>query len=152
MASVYRARTVPAWNTPLTPTNFLATALLLGGLMVNATLLSLAGLQVTSGLPLGFRDLIAAGLTFSLLCLLLATWLCLRLWLGRRSGSPSPTRAGLLLGAAAGLALALLLLALMGETDFPRPVSLARIALVLAVAAEIKERQAFYGSYQRVGV
>lgn len=38
MAGAYRLRTIPAWNTWLTPASFLTTALLLGGLVVGVVL------------------------------------------------------------------------------------------------------------------
>ena len=44
MARVYRVRTVPAWDTPLTTVSFFATALLLGALGVGTGLVLLPGI------------------------------------------------------------------------------------------------------------
>jgi anaerobic dimethyl sulfoxide reductase subunit C (anchor subunit) len=43
MARVYRVRTIPAWDTPLTTLSFFASALLLGSLAVGAALVLLPG-------------------------------------------------------------------------------------------------------------
>ncbi len=62
MARVYRLRTVPAWNTPLTTLSFFTTTLLLGSLLV-ATLVGLIpGVpEVIASTPLHQLALVAAG-------------------------------------------------------------------------------------------
>ena len=49
MANAYRVRTVPAWNTWVTPASFFTTALLLGGLSVGTTLWVTCALSLVEG-------------------------------------------------------------------------------------------------------
>lgn len=62
MANAYRLRTVPAWDTWVTPASFFTTAFLLGGLAVGATLV------VNPDVHLNCRSLHCSGSPWALWC------------------------------------------------------------------------------------
>jgi DMSO reductase anchor subunit len=124
MARVYRVRTIPAWDTPLTTVSFFASALLLGSLGVGAALVILPGVP---GSPVtGPLHAIAAAA---------AAGFGAELALPGR-GWAHAIRRILLLG---GLALALGFL-----LGVPRAPEGLVAAFILALAAEVLGRYLFY--------
>ena len=156
MMRVYMVRTVPAWHTLMTPLNFTATAVVLGGLLVNAGLWT-----VVDRLDFVVSDPVVTALSLGMILLQFGVWVFLRFWLGRRLVAqarrrgvllPTVTRVGAILGALSGLALALLVASVVGMLGGLSPLVFAWLALVLAVGAEVGERQAYYSAYERMGV
>ncbi len=154
MTRVYTVRTVPVWNTALTPVNFTASALVTGGLALHALLWSRTPATV---LPTSAAVTLALGLV----ALLLFVWIGLRLGLGHRvrvrRRDAELTRLGptpLGMGLAVAATLTLVLASLGAMVAWPATALLAAAwgAWALAVASEISERQAYYGAYRRVGV
>ncbi len=124
MARVYRIRTVPAWNTPLTTASFFATTALLGTLPVGVALVLLPGVPAERiSLPLRFIALAAAAVFGARL-------------LARRRGALRGIRRILPL---LGLALSLAMLVGAG-----RPPALPIAAFAVAVATETLGRYLFY--------
>lgn len=156
MMRVYMVRTVPVWNTLMTPFNFTATAVMLGGLLVNAGLWTL----VWRG-AVGIGETVATALSLGMILLLFGVWVFLRFWLGRRLvlvarrqgiALPGVTRAGAVLGGLSGLVLALVVAAAVGVVPAGLTVPLAWLAWALGTASEAAERQAMYAAYERLGV
>ncbi len=124
MARVYRVRTVPAWDTPLTTIGFFATALLLGTLGVGA------GLVLLPGIP----DVLVTG-PLHWLALAAAAGFGARL-AGPGRGTMHGVRRLLLL---VGLALTIGLLVSAGRAG-----ALLVAAFAVALAAETLGRYLFY--------
>lgn len=124
MARVYRVRTIPAWDTPLTVVSFFASALLLGSLGVGAALVLLPGVP---GSPVtGPLRLIAVAA---------AAGFGAELAVPGRGRAHAVRRILLLVGLALALGL------LLGVARTPEWLA---VALGLAVAAEVLGRYLFY--------
>ncbi len=154
MTRVYTVRTVPVWNTALTPVNFTASALVTGGLALHALLWSRAATSVPSTSA-------SVTLALGLVALMLFVWIGLRFGLGhrvrvRRRDSDltrlGPTALGTGLSGAATVTLVLASVGAVVAWPTPALLVAAWGAWVLAVASEVSERQAYYGAYRRVGV
>jgi DMSO reductase anchor subunit len=124
MARVYRIRTVPAWDTPLTTVSFFATALLLGALGVGT------GLVLLPGIP----DVLVTG---PLHWIALAAALAFGAELAGAGRGPLHALRRVLLVAGLGLAVGLLLTA-------GRATGLLVAAFVAALAAQTLGRYLFY--------
>jgi DMSO reductase anchor subunit len=132
MARVYRLRTVPAWDTPLTTASFFLTAGSLGGLA--------AGTLLASRVPV----------LIAVLCL--AVELTLEpAWRRRRPPSPAP--------APQRVPLLILAILLAGTAALPGPFAgtglylpALALALAAAVAAAIQGRSAFYRGVGQLGI
>jgi anaerobic dimethyl sulfoxide reductase subunit C (anchor subunit) len=124
MARVYRVRTIPAWDTPLTTTSFFAAALLLGTLSVGTGLVLLPGVPdgMVAGPLHGIALAAAAGFGAELAL--------------RGRGTLHGVRRVLLL---VGLALSVGLLLSAG-----RATALLVAAFAVALAAEVLGRYLFY--------
>jgi anaerobic dimethyl sulfoxide reductase subunit C (anchor subunit) len=129
MSRIYRVRTVPAWNSPLTTASFFATTLLLGALGVGA------GLALAPGLPAsllaaplrGIAGAAAVGFTVAGLAATLAA---------RGRGVLDRTRRVLLL-----VGLALVAAPLLGAGHAP---AMLVAAFAVALAVETLGRYKFY--------
>lgn len=124
MARVYRLRTLPAWDTPLTTVSFFATALLLGTLAVGTALV------LMPDVPAGRFDGPLRGIAVAAAVGFLARLA------GPGRGRPHAARRALL---AAGLLLVTATLVAGG-----RPPALLVAAFLLALASEVRGRYLFY--------
>jgi DMSO reductase anchor subunit len=149
MSRVYRLRTVPAWDTPLTPVSFFLTAGSLGG---PAAALAIAVATGTSGAS-------RADLLLAAACL--AVELALEpAWRAHRSRAAARVDPGLYPARTAGLAgptlrPTFLLIALACSLSAVAGVgrsALIAAALVGSLAAAVLGRAAFYASYARRGL
>jgi anaerobic dimethyl sulfoxide reductase subunit C len=161
MARVYRVRTVPAWDTPLTTATFFLTVLSLGPLAA-AVMVGAAGGAAAAG-----PELIVAG---RMLVALAGAALALELWLeapwrARRRAAAAAVDVGLnpLAGGAGDdvrrqtlLVVALALVVATPIADLmaggPPADLLIGLALAAALAAAVKGRSRFYRSHARRGV
>lgn len=153
MSWAYRLRTVPAWNSWVTPLSFLVTTLLLGGLA--------AGLSVALIPPLlGTPAVRLPGLPVGVILLLCVEFLLLPLWLVGLAGRSPAARAALALLVRRHRVLLQLRLILMVVavglaglllTPWNGPALFLALAGV-AAAAEVLGRILFYAAYAREGV
>ena len=153
MSRAYRLRTVPAWDAWTTPAAFLGTALLLGSVGAAAALSAgPQGVAVPENAP-GYLALAA-------LAVLLAEQMVLLAWTRRLAGGPEASREALrrivvgrrswLLArlAAGGLSA----VACAAAVLLIRPEEVLRLALVLALTAELFGRLLFYEARVREGL
>ncbi|MFO7892721.1 MAG: DmsC/YnfH family molybdoenzyme membrane anchor subunit [Longimicrobiales bacterium] len=159
MARVYRLRTVPVWDTVLTPTGFFLTTAVLGSLGA-ALALALAGPGWEPAIR-GLAWVAMAGLMAELALLPLVRG---QVAAGRRAADPGLWRdlpgrwatvgRAALLGAALVASAGALFMATVGAGTVGMtlvPPSLAA-ALVASAAGEVVGRAAFYAGYARVGM
>lgn len=152
MTNVYMLRTVPAWNGPLTPLAFVATALLLGaGVVAVAALWPQADATGDEALRLG-----VTAPTLATLVTLAALAVHALALLAAMPGRVVPGGMGLatahlaLLALGAGVLLAAALRA--RAADIPAALRLAGLALALTLAGELAGRVLFFGLYARMGL
>ncbi len=124
MARVYRLRTVPAWDTPLTTASFFVTTLLLGSLSVGAALALVPGTA---------RALASAPLRW--IAIAAAAGFCAKLVMQRRGPVDGTRRLLLLLGVALSVGLLL---------SDGRARALLIASFAVALAAETLGRHRFY--------
>jgi anaerobic dimethyl sulfoxide reductase subunit C (anchor subunit) len=87
MANAYRLRTVPAWDTWVTPVSFFISALLLGGLLIGALLVLVPGVRLDS------LDSVLRGIALGAAVLLSTELVVLLLWLsGLAAGRGATSR------------------------------------------------------------
>jgi anaerobic dimethyl sulfoxide reductase subunit C len=156
MASAYRLRTVPAWNTWITPASFIATAMLLGALACGALLVLFTQAQPSwanaflRSMALSAAFILAAGLALQ------------AAWLTQLQGSPAAIASFSKIAQkhVAILKLRFVLAAVAIATvcftlawpRLPIQTSLWILAFVLALSTEIAGRILFYNSRVRSGV
>jgi anaerobic dimethyl sulfoxide reductase subunit C len=165
MARVYRLRTVPGWDTPLTTATFFLTAIALGALAATLAISGVVGAASVAEqavLVLAGRVLLlVAGLALALELWLEATWAARRRAAARRvdqglnppgDGDPGGDvgRRTLLV-----IALALIVVAQLSAgwaASRPPPDLLVGLALAAALVASVLGRARFYRSHARLGV
>jgi anaerobic dimethyl sulfoxide reductase subunit B (iron-sulfur subunit) len=146
MARVYMQRTVPLWNHWRTPLAFIATAVLMGGLVANVVLW-------TTG-SLSFEQTRAASLLVLTVCMVGVAVPCGLRSIRRRTGRPGRVTGGVAggLSAAAGLGLLALLVVRPEPVPGATPVVLSWLALGLALIDQLARRRDYFARYQRLGV
>jgi DMSO reductase anchor subunit len=146
MAGVYRQRTVPVWNRARTPWSFLVTALLLGGVGVNALVWSFAHLE---------KELVQSISIWLLVLCVVGVGLPWRLWqmreMGGAKGRPVLGLTGAL-GNAFGLSLLALLVVRPDLVAGNLPLWVSWGLLLLVGADQVVQRRRYFGGYERVGV
>jgi anaerobic dimethyl sulfoxide reductase subunit C (anchor subunit) len=159
MSNAYRLRTVPAWNTWVTPASFFVTALLLGALACALLLIGPGQAQTAWGLLAVQRVALWA-------VLLLGAGLALfALWLAQMHGSQAAAASFLhiqrrhpillrlrLVFAVAGLLAASAILLGPGQANLLQQGAAAILAFGLALLAEACGRLLFYAARVRHGV
>ena len=146
MAGVYRQRTVPVWNRARTLWSFLVTALLLGGLGLNALVWSFAHLEM---------ELVQSISIWLLVLSVVGVGLPWRLWQMRETGGAKGRPVlGLTgaLGNALGLSLLVLLVVHPDLVAGNLPLWMSWGLLLLVGADQVVQRRRYYGGYERVGV
>ncbi len=146
MAGVYRQRTVPVWNRASTLWSFLVSALLLGGLGLNALVWGFAHFEegLVQSISIWLLSLCVVGVG--------VPWY----WWLMREVRDTEGRSELGLSGAMGIAFGLgFLVLLVGGPDLMAG-SLALWMswglLILVGADQVKQRRRYYGGYERVGV
>ena len=158
MVGAYRLRTIPAWDTWVTPVSFLTTALLLGGLTVGMAL------ALDASTPPGFLHPVLQWVALGVVVLLGLELVISLLWiaaLATEQGAASRAAAritrehGLIFRLR--LALAVLAMAVAGASLLPWGEGAARlitliVAFGLVLASELLGRVLFYEARVRHGV
>jgi len=146
MGGVYRQRTVPVWNRHSTPVAFLVSALVLGGLGLNAVIWSFARMEV------GLTRNASIGLLLLSVVLVGLPW---RWWQMREFGKNKQlSPPGLLgsVGTALGLGLMTMLLIRPEVMSGNLPGGLSWGLLLFLGADQVTQRRRYYGGYERLGV
>ena len=156
MSNSYRLRTVPAWDTWITPVSFLATALLLGGLAVSVALAvdSNAAPELARSALRGIALAVAVGGGVEVLAIVL--WL-IRLASGAQAAKSAFARItqkqGLILTARQGLLLAGIGVAGLAVSPVRETqAGIVILAFALVLISEMLGRLLFYEARVRQGV
>lgn len=151
MGSAYRLRTVPAWDTWLTPASFFVTTFLLGALAAGVLLAS--ALQA----PAGWTSTVLQGIALWAVALLGIELVIIPLWLAQLTGSEAAAHSAVRVTQAHGalfmlrLTLAVVSLIAVGAALLGfLPGMLVAFGLVLA--SEVMGRLLFYAARVRHGV
>ena len=154
MGSAYRLRTVPAWNTWLTPVSFFVTTFLLGALAVGVLL------AVPSQAPAGGMGAVLNVIALWAVALLGIELVIIPLWLAQLTGSEAAVHSAVRVTRQHGalfkmrLALAVAGLAATGAALVgapPRGLGML-VAFGLVLASEVLGRLLFYAARVRHGV